>query len=175
MFSSANGDIEIPKTIRHAIELVGLLGERYLWVDRLCICQDDEETKASQIDIMGDIYGNALVTIIAASGWDANHGLRGIEGITGPRNLAPNTGDDYFKSLEPQSSIWVGDRVKLSTAASMTDLKGSTLAGGLSRNYSFRPENSCSTIKQRSGSAAAPNGMKSTARKRCECCLPSCQ
>ncbi|KAF8854643.1 HET-domain-containing protein [Acephala macrosclerotiorum] len=105
-FSPANRDVEIPKTIRHAMGLVDLLGERYLWVDRLCICQDDEETKASQIDIMGDIYGNALVTIIAASGWDANHGLRGIKGVTEPRDLAPNAGDDYFKSIEPQSSFW---------------------------------------------------------------------
>ncbi|KAK0615299.1 heterokaryon incompatibility protein-domain-containing protein [Bombardia bombarda] len=105
-FSVANSDVIIPKTIRHAMELVKLLGERYLWVDRLCICQDDEDAKGPQIDIMGDIYNNALVTLIAANGWDADHGLRGIKGITEPRNLPPNAGDEYFKAIDPQSSVW---------------------------------------------------------------------
>ncbi|KAI0387580.1 heterokaryon incompatibility protein-domain-containing protein [Hypomontagnella monticulosa] len=104
--SHLNTDISIPKTISHAIGFVKAIGERFLWVDRFCICQDDEEAKSAQINNMGDIYNNALVTIVAASGWDANHGLRGIKGVTEPRNLSPNMGDDYVKSLQPQSSIW---------------------------------------------------------------------
>ncbi|KFA78022.1 hypothetical protein S40288_07466 [Stachybotrys chartarum IBT 40288] len=105
-FDVANRDVVIPKTVRHAMELVALLDETYLWVDRLCICQDDADTKDEHINIMSHIYNNSLVTLIAASGWDANHGLRGIKGVTEPRNLSPNAGDDYFKSIEPQSSIW---------------------------------------------------------------------
>lgn len=33
---------QLPKTIRDAIDLVRMLGYRFLWVDRLCIVQDDE-------------------------------------------------------------------------------------------------------------------------------------
>ncbi|KAG6368739.1 hypothetical protein INS49_002953 [Diaporthe citri] len=33
----------IPHTIKHAMHVVWLLGERHLWVDSLCIKCDDEE------------------------------------------------------------------------------------------------------------------------------------
>ncbi|KAK0716137.1 hypothetical protein B0H67DRAFT_469424, partial [Lasiosphaeris hirsuta] len=57
----------IPKTIRHAMNLAILLGQRYLWIDRLCICQDDQESKATDIDMMGDVYNSAIFIIIAAN------------------------------------------------------------------------------------------------------------
>jgi hypothetical protein len=106
-FSIENTAVVIPKTIRHALGLVVLLGQRYLWVDRLCICQDDPEMKAAQIDTMGDIYNNAIFTIIAANGWDADHGLRGIEGLTAPRNLPSQTAEQDFINIEPATSVWV--------------------------------------------------------------------
>ncbi|GKZ23752.1 hypothetical protein AbraIFM66951_000594 [Aspergillus brasiliensis] len=50
----------------------------YLWVDRLCIIQDEEESKSVQISAMGDIYSHSVVTICAVAGEDANHGLPGV-------------------------------------------------------------------------------------------------
>jgi hypothetical protein len=70
-------DERIPKTIKDAASLVYLLGYQYLWVDSLCIIQDDENDKYSQIQYMDSIYALALVTIIAADGSHANHGLAG--------------------------------------------------------------------------------------------------
>ncbi len=81
------GDLAIPNTIRDALRLVSLLGERYLWVDIFCIVQDDEEMKQFYINSMASIYANAYTTIIAADGKDANHGLRGIGGGAKPRNI----------------------------------------------------------------------------------------
>ena len=82
-------DEAIPRTICDAIRLVASLGERYIWVDSLCICQDDVESKMCQIMNMGNIYSQALVTIIAASGNNANAGLPGVRAFS--RNSAQRT------------------------------------------------------------------------------------
>jgi hypothetical protein len=47
--------------------------EGLLWVDSLCIVQDDVESKHAQLNDMASIYANSYVTIIAAKDWDANH------------------------------------------------------------------------------------------------------
>ena len=82
-------DETLPRTICDAIRLVANLGEKYVWVDSLCICQDDYESKMSQIMNMGKIYSQALITIIAASGSNANAGLPGVRAFS--RNNAQRT------------------------------------------------------------------------------------
>ena len=96
----------LPRTIRDTMRLVKLLDIRYLWVDCLCIVQDDAELKHAQIQEMGSVYARAYVTIIAANGWDANHGLRGIRDVTEPRHLSRYVEDNFYESLQPHSSIW---------------------------------------------------------------------
>lgn len=101
--------LAIPRTIRDVIGLVRLLGETFLWVDCLCIVQDDEDTKHDQINSMASIYLNAYVTIIAANGWDANHGLRGIRGVSEARQLSsynPYQANGLVEGLQPYTSIW---------------------------------------------------------------------
>ena len=71
--------LPIPATIRDAMSLVHAIGERYLWVDSLCIVQDDLKMQQSEIMRMGSIYSSALFTIIAAAGDHANNGLPGVE------------------------------------------------------------------------------------------------
>ncbi|KAK8876742.1 heterokaryon incompatibility protein-domain-containing protein [Apiospora arundinis] len=104
---STNPDVVVPKTIRHAMALVRILKKRYLWVDRFCICQDDAATKHSQLQIMGNIYHGAYLTIVAASGWDADHGLTGLKGLTEPRNVSPYMDSHlYADLLDLNYSIW---------------------------------------------------------------------
>ena len=69
---------EISRTISDAAAVVEMLGERYLWVDALCILQDDEDDLAEQIPVMGQIYTRSLVTIMAAASTDSNSGLPGV-------------------------------------------------------------------------------------------------
>ncbi|KAJ0119207.1 HET-domain-containing protein [Diaporthe amygdali] len=66
------------KTIVDAIELCRTLGVRYLWVDALCILQDDPVDKAIQLQAMSHIYRCASFTIVAASGDNADAGLPGL-------------------------------------------------------------------------------------------------
>jgi hypothetical protein len=54
------------QTIQDAIETTRSLGFRYLWVDALCIIQDDDQDKIVEINKMASIYKNAVVTIAAA-------------------------------------------------------------------------------------------------------------
>ena len=78
----------LPRTIRDAMAVTRRLGYRYLWVDRLCIVQDDDVHKPAQLAVMAAIYGNSSLTIIADSG-DDDSGLPGVT-LGGPRRHAFN-------------------------------------------------------------------------------------
>ncbi|RAH55054.1 HET-domain-containing protein [Aspergillus piperis CBS 112811] len=69
----------IPATIRDSIRACIELKIRYLWIDRLCIVQDDTTTvKASQINAMGDIYSHSYLTLVDLEGVTMDHGLPGV-------------------------------------------------------------------------------------------------
>ncbi|CZR61750.1 uncharacterized protein PAC_11647 [Phialocephala subalpina] len=92
----------VPRTIEDAIALVGLLKERYLWVDALCIVQDDDETKYAEINNMASIFAGASITIIAEQGEDANHGLRGLCHISQRRTLS----QDIFRPAKGYNIVY---------------------------------------------------------------------
>lgn len=69
---------KLPKTIRDAMDLVEQLGQRFLWVDAMCIIQDDPVDLEVQIQHMNVVYGCATLTVVAASGSDSNAGLPGV-------------------------------------------------------------------------------------------------
>ncbi|KAN0094178.1 HET domain containing protein [Hyaloscypha variabilis] len=75
-----------PKTILDAVEVTKQLGEKYLWVDRLCINQSNLQEKQFLISKMDAIYEGAEFTIVAAAG-DARTGLTGVSTVT--RKLQP--------------------------------------------------------------------------------------
>ncbi|KAF2105756.1 heterokaryon incompatibility, partial [Lophiotrema nucula] len=55
----------LPQTIRDAMDFASAVGEQYLWIDSLCIVQNDEDGKMLQVNAMDQIYSQALVTIMA--------------------------------------------------------------------------------------------------------------
>jgi len=59
---------QLPRTIRDAIHVTSAIGYKYLWVDSLCIVQDDEKDRHNQINMMDEIYSNAALTLAAGSG-----------------------------------------------------------------------------------------------------------
>ncbi|KAK5659616.1 hypothetical protein OQA88_820 [Cercophora sp. LCS_1] len=67
----------LPRTIQDAITLTQKLGMRYLWVDSLCLLQNDADLKRG-VNMMDHIYERAWLTVIAACGHDANAGLPGV-------------------------------------------------------------------------------------------------
>ncbi|KAM7222944.1 Heterokaryon incompatibility protein (HET) domain containing protein [Rhypophila decipiens] len=74
----------LPSTINDSIKAVKLLGYRYLWVDSLCIVQDDDADRHSQLLRMDAIYRHASLSIAAASG---SHADCGLPGMSIPRNF----------------------------------------------------------------------------------------
>ncbi|KAF2183474.1 HET-domain-containing protein [Zopfia rhizophila CBS 207.26] len=72
---------EVPSTILDSILLCDALGIAFLWVDALCIQQDDQ-SDLIQVHNMDRIYGKALFTIGAISGLDSWGGLPGVRDNT---------------------------------------------------------------------------------------------
>jgi len=68
----------IPMTIRDAITVTKELRQRYLWVDSLCLVQDDADELRECVTLMDRIYQEAVFTIVGASGQDAYSGLPGV-------------------------------------------------------------------------------------------------
>jgi hypothetical protein len=51
------------------------LGFLYIWIDALCIIQDSDEDKQSEMSKMGEIYRDSRLTIMAAHGVGVESGL----------------------------------------------------------------------------------------------------
>ena len=96
---------DIPKTISDAMYLVLALGERYLWVDSLCIVQDDTKQKHYYISRMDVIYSKAFATIGALSGKDANAGLPGIRPGSRRPQMIEHTATLSLVSTPPNAGI----------------------------------------------------------------------
>ncbi|KAL7817080.1 tol protein [Trichoderma gracile] len=67
-FQSDLPEVDLPETILDAMYMARKLGFRYLWVDQLCIVQDDEVDKENHVRHMPYIFANAYLTIAAAYG-----------------------------------------------------------------------------------------------------------
>ena len=64
-----------PQTIQDAVDVCRSFGFYYIWIDALCIVQDDTDDQASEIAKMGSIYRGAALTIAAASAASSTDGF----------------------------------------------------------------------------------------------------
>ncbi|KAK5996782.1 hypothetical protein PT974_02124 [Cladobotryum mycophilum] len=64
---------DMPLTLREAVAATREIGISYLWIDALCIIQDDSSDWEREAPQMGEIYRNAYCTI-AAAGSDSSAG-----------------------------------------------------------------------------------------------------
>jgi hypothetical protein len=67
---------DLSLTFKDAIKLTLDLGQRYLWIDSLCIVQDDPKDWLREASKIASVYRNALVTLSALSSVDSTHGCR---------------------------------------------------------------------------------------------------
>ncbi|VUC24138.1 unnamed protein product [Clonostachys rosea] len=66
---------DLEANFQDAVTITRSLGLRYLWIDCLCIVQDDFDDWAAESKKMADIYRNAFVTISAMSSPVSSHGI----------------------------------------------------------------------------------------------------
>jgi hypothetical protein len=66
---------ELPQTIRDAFQVARSVGVRYIWIDSLCIVQDEKEDVAREMAKMFQIYFNSCFTISAASALTCRDGF----------------------------------------------------------------------------------------------------
>lgn len=77
----------LPNTILDAITTCRMLRERYLWVDRLCIIQDDEANKHTQINAMATVFSSAFLVIVPSSCKDMTENMPGVSVARMPHQL----------------------------------------------------------------------------------------
>jgi len=70
-------DVVLAPTIRDAITFTREVGFRYLWVDALCIVQDDYKQKPTYLNLMGTVYAEAVLVLTILEG-NADMGILGI-------------------------------------------------------------------------------------------------
>src|ERR1700761_6968494 len=114
----------LPRTIEDSIRLTKALGARYLWIDALCIVQDDsDEIKKIHLEKMDAIYSCSVVTIAAASG---HHADCGLPGVTASRWLGQNT-----ETVKPFMTL-------ASMSPSFSQLENSQLLVWNTRGWTFQ-------------------------------------
>lgn len=74
---------ELPNTFRDAARITRELDPslRYLWIDSLCIVQDDTEDWAREASLMAHVYSQSFVTLAALSSSDSSQGCNIVDNI----------------------------------------------------------------------------------------------
>jgi hypothetical protein len=120
----------LPKTIRDAVQVTRQIGVAFLWVDSLCIVQDDPEEVAQEVANMAPYYANSILTISAAA---ANNCQEGFLHRPDPDKAVPNVNENFdlpFRSEEsPRGSIML--RTPRLPCREAIDFRAWTLQEGL--------------------------------------------
>ncbi|KAF2136707.1 uncharacterized protein K452DRAFT_312990 [Aplosporella prunicola CBS 121167] len=115
--------LDLPKTYQHAIIVCRSLNIQYLWIDSLCIIQNDKADWETESPKMAQYYEHAYITIIPAAATSCNDGFLDRP-ITQSRpvkvefqsSLKRNTRGAYFihgeSTTEPRFSQFYDDIAK---------------------------------------------------------------
>ncbi|TDZ24651.1 hypothetical protein Cob_v002516 [Colletotrichum orbiculare MAFF 240422] len=66
---------DLPRTFQDAVVVTRTVGVQYLWIDSLCICQDDLKDWERESAQMAAVYSNAYLTLAAAKSDNTQGGL----------------------------------------------------------------------------------------------------
>ena len=86
---------ELSNTFRDAISLTRTLGFKYIWIDSLCIVQDDSRDWETESATMASVYRNSYLTIAATRSANGHGGLFSRTEDFEVFGKTPD-GEDYF-------------------------------------------------------------------------------
>ncbi|OBR14131.1 HET domain-containing protein [Colletotrichum higginsianum IMI 349063] len=104
--SALMSGISIPQldpTIRDAMITTYELGHKLLWIDALCILQDDEDFKARELSRMGDIYRCASFTIVASAAKEVSEGFLAKRASTMEKTIPADKKSQLVFKMEANS------------------------------------------------------------------------
>lgn len=96
---------KLPATFQDAITLTRDLNIEYLWIDSLCIVQDDKKDWVNESKKMASVYRRATLVIAAVSSEDSTQGLSNFER---PEPLTFNV-PSYTQEGSPQSGYNIAE------------------------------------------------------------------
>jgi hypothetical protein len=86
---------QLPRTFADAIEITRKLGVDYVWIDSLCIIQDDEDDWRREMVLVEHIYGGSYLNIAASSATSVHGGCWvGSYGVCSAFRTKVRVGDD---------------------------------------------------------------------------------
>ncbi|KAH9208157.1 heterokaryon incompatibility protein-domain-containing protein, partial [Leptodontidium sp. 2 PMI_412] len=98
----------LPNTFRDAISFTRKLGERYLWIDSICIIQDSRLDWLRESSVMGRIYQGSSCNLAATSAANSSVGLftcRDPAFIPPLRLFIPDPSKVLIETL-PDENLW---------------------------------------------------------------------
>jgi hypothetical protein len=75
---------KLPKTFQDAVTVTRSLGIRYLWIDSLCVIQEDKEDWEAECQRMEDVFSSAYCTIAASCASGTTDGF--LKPLSGDRS-----------------------------------------------------------------------------------------
>jgi len=103
-YSSAIQLLTLPQTICDAIAFCRGIQAQYLWVDMLCIIQDNESDWATESSKMHLIYSNSFLTLAV------HRPVSCFEGFLGEQSYGQEQWQKAFQATQkiPRSDLWLG-------------------------------------------------------------------
>ncbi|SPJ79275.1 related to tol protein [Fusarium torulosum] len=96
----------LPQTYQDAIRITRHLGIRFLWIDSLCICQDDLDDWTRESAAMQQVYAGAYLSIAADNAPSSTHGfLKRPDRMHVPVDLKVINESSDSGSTAPNSSV----------------------------------------------------------------------
>lgn len=121
-FTGAVQYSQLPKTLQDAVITAQMLGLKFLWIDALCIVQDDAVHTAREIAMMPSIYQNAYITIYAARARGADQGF--LDDIVIP---SPSSHSFRFSIRTPDEPVSIGEDGEINGDYFIPNIVGSVI------------------------------------------------